>query len=114
MASPDNYKVLINRFGFCGYNKTWPDPNSMTVNSMIIKNFKNNVVTGDDYFKLNEMILYYLQHKRHPFKIIYETTEDNLQATKYNIVDPDICKYAMFLYVTTKSKYNKGYFVKKH
>ena len=40
LASPDNYKVLINRFGFCGYNRTWSDPNSMVVNSMIIKNFK--------------------------------------------------------------------------
>ena len=37
LASPQNYKMFINRFGFCGYNRTWSDPRSMIVNSLIIK-----------------------------------------------------------------------------
>ena len=108
LASPDNYKVLINRFGFCGYNKTWPDPNSMTVNSMIIKNFKNNVVTGDDYFKLNENDFILSATQKASIQNYIQNNGGQLAATKYNIVDPDICKYAMFVYVTTKSKkYNR-------
>ena len=108
LASPDNYKVLINRFGFCGYNKTWPDPNSMTVNSMIIKNFKNNVVTGDDYFKLNENDFILSATQKASIQNYIRNNGGQLAATKYNIVDPDICKYAMFVYVTTKSKkYNR-------
>ena len=42
LATPNHYKALINKFGFCGYNRTWSDPNSMTVNSLIIKNIPFN------------------------------------------------------------------------
>ena len=108
LASPDNYKVLINRFGFCGYNSTWVDANSMVVNSLIVKNFKVNLKTGQDYFKLteNDFILSDLQ-KNSIYKYI-ESTGGQLAATKYNIFDPNLCKYAMFIYVSLKSaKYNK-------
>ena len=103
LASPDNYKVLINRFGFCGYNRTWADPNSLVINSMIMKNFKANVKTGNDYFSLTEQdfILSNMQKQS-----IYKYIQNNggqLASMKYNIFDPILCKYSIYVYVKLKS-----------
>lgn len=108
LASPDNYKVLINRFGFCGYNRTWSDPNSMVINSLIIKNFKNELTNGNDYFKLteNDFILSPMQKKS--ILNYIENSGGQLSSTKYNIFDPELCKYAMHIYISLKSKkYNR-------
>lgn len=108
LANPDNYKVLINRFGFCGYNRTWSDANSMVVNSLIIKNYKNEVATGNDYFKLTEKDFYLSAAQKKSIYDYIESTGGQLAATKYNIFDPELCKYAMYVYVSLKSsKYNK-------
>lgn len=108
LASPDNYKVLINRFGFCGYNRTWSDPNSMIVNSMIIKNFKSNVANGNDYFKLTEDDFKLSEIQKNSIYSYIKNSGGQLASTKYNIFDPVLCKYALYVYVTLKSgKYNK-------
>lgn len=108
LANPDNYKVLINRFGFCGYNRTWSDANSMVVNSLIIKNYRNEVATGNDYFKLTEKDFYLSAAQKKSIYDYIESTGGQLAATKYNIFDPELCKYAMYVYVSLKSsKYNK-------
>ena len=114
LASPENYKALINRFGFCGYNRTWSEANSMTVNSMIIKNFNANINDGIEYFNLteNDFVLSDLQKQS-----IYSYIKSNggqLASTTYNILDPVLCKYAMYIYLTLKSdKYNKDVITKE-
>ena len=108
LASPDNYKLIISRFGFCGYNRTWTDPNSMTVNSLIIKNYKNLIEAGNDYFKLNENDFILSDAQKNSIYNYIESTGSQLAPVKYNIVDPIICKYAIYIYVTLKNnKYNK-------
>lgn len=108
LASADNYKAFINKFGFCGYSRTWSDPGSMIVNSLIIKNFKSCIETGSDYFKLKETDFYLsAQQKRSIYNNI-EKSGNQLAGVKYNIFDPELCKYAMYIYITLKSdKYNK-------
>lgn len=108
LASPENYKVFINRFGFCGYNRTWSDPNSMVINSLIIKNFKNDVKTGNDYFNLKEEDFKLSEAQKQSIYTHLEKSGSQLASVKYNIFDPELCKYAMYVYVTLKSaKYNK-------
>jgi len=102
LASPQNYKMFISRFGFVGYNRTWNEAGSMVVNSLILKNFKSLVGTGSDYFKLrpNDFKLSSAQKKS-----IYdciESTGNQLAGVKYNIFDPELCKYAMYVYVSLK------------
>lgn len=104
LASPDNYKVLISRFGFCGYNRTWSDANSTVVNSLIIKNFKNDVATGADYFKLTEKDFILSDFQKSSIYNYIENNGGQLASVKYNIFDPDLCKYAMYVYVKLKSK----------
>lgn len=114
LASPDNYKVLINRFGFCGYNRTWTDANSMMVNSLIIKNFKADLTSGSDYFELSEDDFKLSDLQKASIYSYIENNGGQLAATKYNIIDPDLCKYAMYVYVTLKStKYNKDLIAKQ-
>ena len=114
LAAPDNYKVLINRFGFCGYNRTWSDPNSMVVNSLIIKNFKTKISSGTDYFKLQESDLKLTDMQKSSIYTYIKNTGGQLASTKYNIFDPVICKYAMYVYITLKSdKYNRELMTKQ-
>lgn len=114
LASPENYKSLINHFGFCGYNRTWSDANSLIVNSMILKNYKNDIATGSDYFNLSEA-----DFKLNDFQkqTIYDYIRNNggqLAATTYHIYDPELCKYAMHIFVSLKaSKYNKDLITKQ-
>lgn len=108
LATPENYKVFINRFGFCGYNRTWSDPNSMVVNSLIIKNYKNEVAHGNDYFNLTEDDFILSDTQKNSIYNYIENSGNQLASVKYNIFDPELCKYAMHVYVTFKSSnYNK-------
>ena len=108
LASPDNYKVMINRFGFCGYNRTWSDPNSMVVNSLIIKNYKVDLENGGDYFNLKEKDFLLNDVQKNSIYNYIENSGNQLASIKYNIFDPELCKYAMHVYVTLKSgKFNK-------
>jgi hypothetical protein len=38
LADPKNYKNIINKFSFCGYNRTWCEEGSLIINSIILKN----------------------------------------------------------------------------
>ena len=108
LASPENYKVLINRFGFCGYNRTWSDPNSMVVNSLIIKNYKANLSSGVDYFGLSESDFLLTDIQKNSLYNYIENSGNQLASIKYNIFDPELCKYAMQIYISLKSgKFNK-------
>lgn len=102
LASPENYKLLIKRFGFCGYNKTWSD--STSIKSLIIKNYAVNVTNGNEYFKLTEDD-FLLSHEQ--YKSIYDYIEScgsQLASAKYEIVEPVLKKYAVWVYVTLKGQ----------
>ena len=114
LAAPDNYKVLIGKFGFCGYSRTWSDANSTVVNSLIIKNFNNDVATGADYFKLTEKDFKLNEFQKNSIYNYIENNGGQLASVKYNIFDPDLCKYAMYVYIKLKNKkYNKDLITKQ-
>lgn len=108
LASPDNYKVLISKFGFCGYNRTWADQNSMVINSLIIKNFKSNTKTGNDYFSLTDDDFKLTDLQKSSIHNYIKNSGGQLASTKYNIFDPVLCKYAMYVYIKLKkNSYDK-------
>jgi hypothetical protein len=108
LASPENYKVLLSKFGFCGYNRTWSDPNSMTINSLVIKNFRNNTATGIDYFNLTEEDFILSDSQKASVESFIRNSGGQLASSKYSIFNPILCKYAMYLYIKLKPKsYNK-------
>ena len=110
LADPKNYKRFINNFSFCGYNRTWSEPGSLIINSLILKNYKLNMNEGKDYFSLidRDFILNDFQKS----SIINAITEsgNQLAGTTYNIIDPEICKYSAHIYVKLKStKFDKEF-----
>jgi hypothetical protein len=100
LASPQNYKMFISRFGFVGYNRTWNDAGSMVVNSLILKNYKSLVGNGSDYFKLRESDFRLSEPQKKSIYDCIESTGNQLAGVKYNIYDPELCKYAMYIYVS--------------
>ena len=103
MASPSHYKAFLNRFSFCGYNRTWSEAGTMVVNSLIIKNYKLQLKDGKNYFDLNEKDFKLTEQQKTSIKNCIENTGNQLAGVTYNIFDPEICKYAMYVYVKPKS-----------
>lgn len=108
LTTPNNYKEMLSKFGFCGYNRTWSDPNSNVINSLIIKNFKSNLTNPSDYFTLNEEDFKLNDSQKRSIFNYISRSGNQLASVKYGIFDPDICKYAMWVYVKMNStQYNK-------
>lgn len=112
LASPNNYKVFLNKFSFCGYNRTWSEPGSMIVNSLIMKNYKLLLNDKKTYFDLVEDDFKLSESQKSSIKNCIEKTGNQLAGVTYNILDPEICKYAMYVHVKLKSiNYEKEYII---
>ena len=110
LASSENYKNYISKFSFVGYNRTWSEPGSMIVNTLAMKNYKLNLEKGTDYFDLteNDFVLSNSQKESIINSIIKSGKQ--LAGVTYNILDPEICKYSLTIYIRLKSnKYDKYY-----
>lgn len=103
LASADHYKRFINKFSFCGYNKTWSDPGSLIVNSLIIKDYTNNMKEGIDYFNLKESDFLLNQTQKNSLINCIKNSGHQLAGVTYNIYDPELCKYAIYIYIKLKS-----------
>lgn len=103
LAAPENYKQFINKFSFCGYNRTWCNKGSLEVCSLIIKNYKANLRDGKDYFNLEPKDLKLTDRQKQTIINCINNSGHQLAGVTYNIYDPEICRYAMYVYVKLKS-----------
>jgi hypothetical protein len=63
---------------------------------------------GNDYFELTENDFLLSKLQKDSIYSYIKNSGGQLAATKYNIFDPELCKYAMYVYIKLKSsKYNK-------
>lgn len=111
LASPDNYRMFINKFSFCGYNRTWSEIGSLVVNSLIIKNYALQLSDGKDYFSLTEDDFRLTDSQKSSIKNAIEASGCQLAGVSYNIFDPELCKYALYIYLTmsTVQQYDRSY-----
>ena len=110
LASPENYKMFINRFSFCGYNRTWSEKGSLVVNSLILRNYKQQLKDGNDYFNLKEEDFFLTSMPRDSILNCINNSGHQLAGVSYNIFDPELCKYAMYCYIKLKdSSYDHTY-----
>lgn len=110
LADPKNYKLALNRYSFVGYNRTWSEPGSMVINSLVLANFKNKMHDGLDYFNLKEKDFYLSEQQKKSIIQSINNTGNQLAGTVYNIFDAEVCKYAMYMYVKLKnSTYDTQY-----
>ena len=102
LADPKNYKVFLNRFSFVGYNRTWSDEGSLVVNSIILKNYKQIMERGSDYFNLKMSDLFLSEAQKNSIKNCIANSGQQLAGVTYNIIEPEICKYAVYVYLKMK------------
>ena len=114
LAGPENYSNFLSKFSFCGYNRTWSEPGSMIVNSLVMKNYKQLIKDGKTYFDLKESDFKLSETQKQSIINCLEKTGNQLAGVTYQISDPEICKYAMYVYVKLKDKnYDKDYITSK-
>ena len=114
LSTPESYKNLINKFSFCGYNRTWSEVGSLVVNSLIIRNYKQQLKDGKDYFKLTEDDFSLTNSQKQSIYNFINRSNNQLAGVVYNIYNPRICKYAAHIYVTLKAaSYDRDYISNK-
>lgn len=108
LADPKNYKVFLNRFSFVGYNRTWSEEGSLIVNSIVLRNYKQMLETGSDYFNLKKSDLFLTEAQKTSIKNCIANSGQQLAGVTYKITDPEICKYAIYVYLKMKDmQYDK-------
>lgn len=114
LAAPEHYKRFINKFSFCGYNRTWSVKGSLEVNSLILKNYSLNLKEGKDYFKLKPSDFILSKSQKQTIINCIKNSGNQLAGVSYKIYDPELYKYAMYIYVKLKSsEYNQNYISEK-
>lgn len=109
LADPKNYKVFLNRFSFVGYNRTWSEEGSLIVNSIILKNYKLMLENGCDYFNLTKKDLFLSDAQKTSIKNCIANSGQQLAGVTYKITDPEICRYAAYVYIKMKDvQYDKN------
>lgn len=103
LASPENYKMFLSRFSFCGYNRTWSEPGSLVVNSLIMRNYKQIMNDHKTYFDLTPGDFKLTDAQKSSLLNCIKNTGNQLAGTSYNIFDPVLCKYAAYVYLKLKS-----------
>jgi hypothetical protein len=114
LASPNHYKTFINKFSFCGYNRTWSEPGSMVINSLIMRNYKMMMKDGKDYFNLTENDFKLNDIQKHSIIDSIEKSGNQLAGITYKIHDPELCKYALYLYIKLKSTTYDYEYIENH
>lgn len=112
LASTDNYKELINKFSFCGYNRTWSEPGTMEVKSIIMNNYKIILNSNKTYFDLTENDFKLTNTQKSSIYNFIKNNGSQMAGVSYTIIDPDICKYAMYLYIKLKNKNSDQIYIK--
>lgn len=114
LSTPESYKNLISKFSFCGYNRTWSEVGSLVVNSLIIRNYKQQLKDGKDYFKLTKDDFSLTDSQKQSIYNFINRSNNQLAGVVYNIYNPRICKYAAHVYVTLKAiSYDRDYISNK-
>lgn len=102
LASSENYKYLISRYSFVGYNRTWSETGSLIVNTLALKNYASLLEDGLDYFSLSESDFLLTDSQKESIYTSIQNSGSQLAGSVYQIIDPELWKYALFLYITLK------------
>lgn len=102
LADAKNYTQLFKQFSFVGYNRVWTEPGSMVINSLIMKNYKQNINQGKEYFNLQESDFLLSDDQKNSIYSYISNSGQQLAGTIFNIMEPTIRKYAMYVFVHTK------------
>lgn len=112
LADPKNYKLFLSRFSFVGYNRTWSEEGSLVINSLITRN--NQLDKGRDYFELQPSDFRLSGDQKTSIRNAVIKSNQQLAGAIYNIFDPELVKYAMFVYVKLKNTSTDTDYISNH
>jgi len=82
----------------------------MNVNSLILKNYKQLLKSNSDYFNLKESDFILTEQQKQSIINHIDKNGHQMAGVNYNIYNPEICKYMMYIYITLKDKtYDKDF-----
>ena len=99
LSDSNAYKAFLSRFSFVGYNRTWTEPGSLLVKSLVLRNYKQDMAKGSDYFSLKTSQFVLSDLQKSSIQNALQSSGCALAGTTYEILEPEICKYAMYLYI---------------
>lgn len=102
MADSNAYKAFLNKFSFVGYNRTWSEPGSLVINSIVMRNYKQDMKTGADYFNLDESSFNLSDIQKTSIQNAIIASGRQIAGSTYNILNMEICKYACYMYIKLK------------
>lgn len=103
LADAKNYKLFLSRYSFVGYNRTWSERGSLVTNAIILKNYASQLNDGKDYFDLSENDFFLNNNQKQSILNAISESGQQLAGTVLNIFDPELMKYAMYMYIKPKS-----------
>lgn len=103
LSDSNAYKAFLNKFSFVGYNRTWSEPGQLQVHSLVMRNYKQYCQQGSDYFKLREDQFNLSKIQKDSIQNAIIASGAQLAGTQYNILDIDLCKYALYVYIKLKN-----------
>lgn len=110
LADANNYKLFLSRISFVGWNRTWSESGSLVINSIIMKNYKSHLSDGNEYYNLKESDFLLSDAQKESIQTAIADSGQQLAGTVLNIFDPELVKYAAYIYVKMKSTtYDKTY-----
>lgn len=110
LADAKNFNAILKHFSFVGYNRTWSEPGSLIVNSIIMKNYQNIINDKKTYFDLAEEDFKLSDLQKTSIQNYLVNSGNLLAGVTYNIFDPEICKYALYVYLKFSNKnYDQEY-----
>lgn len=102
LADAKNYTKMFKKFSFVGYNRVWTEPGSMVVNAIVMRNYKAYLKNGSDYFGLKEEDFKLTRTQKQSIYNSIAMSGEQLAGVVFNVFDPEICKYACYVYVKLK------------
>lgn len=102
LSDSNSYSALLNRYSFVGYNRTWSNPGSLQVNSLVMRNYKLDMNSGIDYFNLTESNFKLSDTQKNAIQNAIIKSGQQLAGTTYSIIDMELCKYALYVYIKLK------------
>ena len=99
LADSNNFRNFLSKYSFVGYNRTWSEKGSMVINSMVMQNHKLHMSRGSDYFKLTDQDFLLTPLQKASIKNALERSGQLLASCTFNMVDIDLAKYALYVYV---------------
>lgn len=102
LADSNNFRQFLSRYSFVGYNRTWSDPQTLSIKSLVMRNYRAGMKGGADYFDLTDKDFYLTEIQKHSIKNSLIHQGALIAGCDYDIIDMELAKYALFIYIKLK------------